>query len=397
MKKIVLFAALLVLVFALAACGNNEDNSNDPNESVTDQDKIKDPAFDGVDPDEELVYPQNPQKYVVKYIREMAMTPWIPKQTFQLYGKYQAWSYNLTYEEGVKYYGPPFLVDSRGAMQEFQNSIEDGVYVGGTSDSSCIGSACYDAVYVTLIQVCPSISFESTADMLPGNNTGLLPVGDWDTTVSKHDTKEIMDAHTITEMAEAYALLKPGDVVLKHLVSQDAGHTRIVSDGPVVYYNSDGTINFNKSYILTIEQTNAWDKNVSHHTTWWVDHMYTFDQLYKTFFVPLTPEDYTKDVTNAFISSEDIITADSIVKARRLNGTLKSNHYITEVKVTISNDEGKELYTCSAFPNEKEFDLKNMPYTARLIEYKSGNYHFNLEASLSFGTKTIADYDFVLE
>ncbi len=394
MKKICLLLFFVICCLNIVSCTNNAPSVP---QKLPDIDNTGDSAFDNVTPDPEFEYPENPKKFVVDYIRNMAMTTWTPEETFQLYGKYQAWSYNLTYEKGVKYYGPPFLTDSRGTMQKFNNSIVDGVYVGGTSNSNCIGSACYDAVYVTLIQVCPSISFESTEDMLPGNETGLLPVGNWDWTISKHDTKNIISEHTLYEMSDAYALLTPGDVVLKHLVSQNAGHTRIVSGSPVVYYNDDGTINFKKSYITTIEQTNAWDKTVTHHSTWWVDHPYTFEELYKNNFVPLTPADYSKDVSRAVVTAKDVITADEIADARKLKGVIESNHYITEIKVSVTTSEGKTVYETSVFPNEKSFDLENMKYTPRLYEYESGTYHFSIEASLAFGTKKIADYDFNLE
>lgn len=391
MKKLLLITALLLCCLLAVSCQDSDSGKNAPSTGNS-----GDPDFDNVTPDEEFEYPENARKYVVKYIRDMAMTPWTPYETFGLYGKYQSWSYNLTYEKGNKYYGPPFLTDSRGTMQEFQNSIENGVYVGPT-DSDCIGSACYDAVYVTLIQVCPSITFKSTADMLPGNNTGLLAVGDWDTSVSKYDTKDIINAHTITEMSKSYAKLTPGDVVLKHLVSQDAGHTRIVSGGPVIYYNNDGSINYNKSYITCIEQTNAWDKTVSHHSTWWVDHPYTFEELYKNNFVPLTPVDYTKDVSRAAITVDDLITADGFYKARKLKGEISSNHYITEVRVTLTNSEGKTIYERAEYPNAKKYDLNKMKYKPGLYEYEAGTYHCKIEAGLSFGTKTLADFDFVID
>ncbi len=393
MKRALLIIALIVCCLCFASCANSPfGSSKRPGENIT-----GDPAFDNVTPDPELEYPDDPRKFVVKYIRDMAITPWTPKETFQMFGKYQSWSYNLIYEKDVRYFGPPFLTDSRGTMQEFQYNIEDGVYVGDITGSSCIGSACYDAVYVTLIQVCPSISFESTEDMLPGNETGLLPVGDWDIDISRHDTKNIMKEYTITEMSEFYAQLKPGDVVLKHIVSQDAGHTRIVSGGPVIYYNSDGTLNFKKSYITTIEQTNAWDKTVSHHTTWFVDHAYTFENLYKNNFVPLTPEDYTKDVSRAAITATDVIKKDEIVNAKKLKGELKSNHYMTQIKVSITSEDDKIIYERSIFPNTKFYNLYDFSFRPELYNYESGTYNFKIEASVSFGTKIIADYDFVLE
>ena len=395
MKRLsVLLFLVFALCFCLISCADEGDKT--PVETNPPIGNTGDPAFDDVIPDEEFEYPENPKKFVVNYIRKMAMTSWTPEKTFQLYGKYQAWSYNLTYSQGTKYYGPPFLTDSRGTAQEFGNSIVDGVYVGPT-DGDCIGSACYDAVYVSLIQVCPSISFESTADMLPKNETGLLPVGDWNWTISRSDTQTIMAAHKLSEMAQYYAMLTPGDVVLKHIVAQDAGHARIVSGGPVVYKNSDGTINSKKSYITCIEQTNAWDKTVSHNTTWWVDHMYTFDELYKTNFVPLTPADYTKDVTRAAVTAKNITPAEKIAKARRLEGEIESNHFITQITVKIAKANGNTVYEHSYFPNTKTVFLEEIGYKANILNYESGTYRFTIDVSLAFGTKNVADYTFELE
>ncbi|MBR5322334.1 MAG: hypothetical protein IKU48_02155 [Clostridia bacterium] len=393
MKKVCLIFTLIILCLCLASC----ENLPFVDSSKSNANKTGDTAFDNVTPDPELKYPDDPRKFVVKYILDMALTPWTPAETFQMYGKYQAWSYNLTYEKGVRYFGPPFLTNSRGTLQEFQYNIEDGVYIGGTTASSCIGSACYDAVYVSLIQVCPSISFESTEDMLPGNETGLLAVGDWDITISKHDTKNIINEYTIAEMSQFYAQLKPGDIVLKHIVAQDAGHTRIVSGGPVIYYNNDGTLNYKKSYITTIEQTNAWDKQVSHHTNWYVDHSYTFENLYKNNFVPLTAEDYTKDVSRAAITPTNIINANEIVNAKKLKGELKSNHYMTQIKVSITDEEDNVVYERSIFPNTKYYNLYDFSYRPDLDNYTSGAYNFKIEASVAFGTKVIADYNFVLK
>ncbi|MBE6671072.1 MAG: hypothetical protein E7593_02605, partial [Ruminococcaceae bacterium] len=200
MKKLLLIIFSVLICIALASCGAGSDNPQ--NELTETKDNDNSPTKDEVistltDTDEK-------REYVVNYIRDMANIEWTPEKTFILYGKYQAWSYNLTYEKGKTYYGLPFLVDSRGTKQEFLNSVVDGVYVGPTSGSNCIGDACYDAVYVTLIQVCPSITFKSTEDMLPKNETGLKAVGEWNWEASKHDTPTIINKNSLEVMAKAY-------------------------------------------------------------------------------------------------------------------------------------------------------------------------------------------------
>ena len=51
----------------------------------------------------------------------------------------------------------------------------------------------------------------------------------------------------------------------------------------------------------------------------------------------------------------------------------------------------------SIFPNTKYYNLYDFAFRPELYNYKSGTYHFTLEASVAFGTKTIADFDFELE
>ncbi|MBE6718128.1 MAG: hypothetical protein E7574_02585 [Ruminococcaceae bacterium] len=395
MKRINFIVFCLLFCITLVSCTpakNNNSNDIPPiNNDVTPPLKEENNIIsDKLNSDEQ-------RQFVVDYIRAMADVEWTPEKTFLLYGKYQAWSYNLTYEKGKTYYGLPFLVDSRGTKQEFLNSIVDGVYVGPTSNADCIGDACYDAVYVTLIQVCPSITFKSTEDMLPKNETGLAAVGDWDWSVSKHDTPTIMNRNTLETMSKAYAQLNLGDVVLKHVVAQDAGHTRIISKKPVVVYKSNGEIDPDKSYVTTLEQTNVWDKTATRRTTWYVDHTYTFSKLYESFFVPLTPVDYTKDNGDPYISSVDLLKPEDTAKAKRLQGELSSNNYIMEVGVEIKNKSGEIIYSEKWFPSSKTVWLEDLNYSPKLYNYSDGTYNFTLYASLATGTKTITSYDFELK
>lgn len=401
MKKVLALLLVILLCFSIFSCKKDETDTPDDQKdtSVTEKGTIDDENEDEYTPSKDddnsmFVYPEDPGQYVVDYIYKMATLKWTPKQTFQLYGKYQAWSYNLTYERAQTYYGPPFLVDSRGSMQEFVGSLEDGVYVGGTTATDCIGDACYDAVFVSLIQVCPSISFKSTEDMLPKNNTGLIALGDWNENITKHDTPQILYASSSQTMAKSYALLKPGDVVLKHVVVQDAGHARIVSEAPTIVYTETNNIDISKSYIKTIEQTNLWDDTTDIKTTWWVNRTYTFGDLINNNFVPLRPIDYVEKPKDAYVASEGLITADEIFEAKKLKGTVFSNHYITELEISITNESGAEIYNQKVYPNAKKVYLEDIKYAPKLYKFNNGTYNFKIKASLAFGTKTLADYSF---
>ena len=392
MKRILLFLCVVSLSLSIISCTNQTtpQPDNDDTDTTVESTSEKDYFENYVPSDDEdntmLVYPKDPAKYVVDYMTKMATVEWTPQSTFHLYGKYQAWKYDLVYEVGKTYYGLPFLVGSRGTLQQFNANVNNKTYIGGTTLANCIGDACYDAVYVALIQVCPSITFESTEDMLPKNNTGLMAVGDWDTEITKTDTPTIIQLTDKEVMAQAYAQLLPGDVILKHVVYQDAGHARIVNSKPTVVYNDDNTINLAESYITTLEQTNLWDKESDVKTSWWVNHKYTFEKLLSTNFVPLRPIDYTKDFSSSYIATKDL------PKTNELKGTVFSNQYIFNIEIIVTNELGESVYTENIYPNAKTYNLEDADFNAS--ELDNGKYTMTIKSSLSFGTKQIANYNF---
>ena len=400
MKRLLIFTLFLLMLILMTSCSrlsvSPDINVDDTTTLQTEEQKEPEEKPLENDDNSMFIYPENKRELVVKYIRDLATVKWAPKKTFHLFGKYEAWNYSLTYKIGKTYYGLPFLVGSRGTKEQFENSIENGFYIGGTTNSDCIGNACYDAVYVSLIQVCPSITFKSTEDMLPSNNTGLAAVGDWDYSASAHDTPRIIKRNSIQTMAKAYAQLEIGDVVLKHVVAQDAGHARIVSLPPVVTYKDDGSIDLNKSFITTIEQTNAWDDQVTINTTWWVDHKYSFAELYKTNFVPLTPIDYNIS-SKPYINALEIVTDDEFSLSGKLSGTLSSNHYIIQIIAKITDKDGNELYSEKYYPTVKKVFLEDLDFSPNLSDFNEGEYNLTIDASLALGTKTVADINFSIK
>lgn len=378
MKRFVTLLSAFLLIFSLVSCSDNgtavkNNNNNKTETNVSSSDEMR--------------------ELVVDYMRSMATVRWTPENTFTLTGKYQAWSYNLTYEENKTYYGLPFLTDSRGSLEEFKDKFVNTNTYGGPTDKNCVGNACYDAVYVALIQACPSITFTSTEDMLPANSTGLLPVGNWNWQASSCDTSVLNADNSLEVMAEAYAQLKPGDVVLKHIVAQDAGHARIVAEDPVIVYNNDGTIDPTQSYITTLEQTNQWDKTTEKQTTWWVDHKYMFNTLHTSNFVPLTCADYFAEKKEPEITLTGFTDAQQIAEAETLSGRLVSNYAITSVKLTVTDSNGKEVCIFAAYPKKKECDLSE--YGFSLSEHKpaAGTYTFKLTATTGISSKTLVEYN----
>ncbi len=415
MKKVLALIFSVLFCIAVCSCANTEQppqenenttESTESNETTASQTTELTTDTTGeettiappvVDDNSMFVYPTDLRSAVVDYIRTMATTKWTPKETFTLSGKYQSWSYRLTYQKGVTYLGPPFLMNSRGTQIAFNDSLVNGVYVGGTTNADCIGAACYDAVYLALASISPSITFTSTEDMLPKNNTGLIPVGDWNWEASKFDTPTIARANSESTMAKAFAQLQPGDVVMRHIVAQEAGHARIVSEKPVINYYPNGTINPNTSYVTTIEQTNYWYGVSYKHTTWWENEKYTFSTLYNQSYVPLTLKEYTETPEPAYIKGEDITPADKIKTMTELDGKLTSNHLIQKVVIKLTDESGNVVHQVSAYPTAKEVWLSDIDFGYDMKVLAKGNYKFTIDASLHIGTKNIASYSFTVD
>ena len=103
---------------------------------------------------------------------------------------------------------------------------------------------------------------------------GVYPVGDYqmpETNAEKYsayadvrNTQEIILLNGAQAMAEAYAQAHRGDALVFNttkasdgedaVLLQDEGHSRMIAEDPVVIRNADGTIDLDKSYLITHEQ-----------------------------------------------------------------------------------------------------------------------------------------------
>ena len=122
--------------------------------------------------------------------------------------------------------------------------------------------------------------------MMPQCGTGILQLGDFEIDPEDKTTIAMVERTEPQVMFEAYALMQEGDAIL--YCFGPTGHARMICENHVVR-NADGTINPEESYIITIEQTSSFDKmRTDRHTTWYVDHKYTYDMVLKSKYIPIT-------------------------------------------------------------------------------------------------------------
>lgn len=393
MKKTIILIFSILTVLTLAACSSEAPEEPEETKSGT-VNYGYEPTAEDLD-DSMFVYPNDRRRAVVDYMTEMATIEWIPTRTFMLEGQYQHWKYNLVYDHGTTYYGLPFSGNMRGTLQQFKKYVDKNkYYVGDMTNAGAVGNVCYDAVYASLVQVCPSVNYKDTSDLFPVGSTGIVPIGEWDGK-SVHDSLEVMENTPIVDMAQYYAQLDIGDLTAKHSIKSDAGHMRIVVEKPNVVYNDSGSINYAKSTVTTVEQTNAWDQTVTNHTTWWVRHEYSFSKLYEDKFVPMTVEDYAKEAdVKAKVYCSPTTDAEALASAKKLKGIVYSNYNLMSVSCTITGPDGKEVMKAIDFPNVKRYHLSSLDFDLDYPSLAKGKYHFSVDVEIGIGTKTLAQYDF---
>ncbi len=394
MKKMIFLILALLTVLTLAACSSGGSSGEQEETKSGTVNYGYEPTEADLD-DSMFAYPGDRRQAVVDYMTEMATIEWIPTRTFMLEGQYQHWKYNLVYDHGTTYYGLPFSGNMRGTLQQFKNFIDEKKnYVGDMTNVGAVGNVCYDAVYASLVQVCPSVNYKDTSDLFPVGNTGIVPLGEWDGK-SAHDSLEVIENTPIGDMAQYYALLDIGDLTAKHSIKSDAGHMRIVVEKPTVVYTSSGSINYDQSKVTTVEQTNAWDQTTAERTTWWVRHEYSFSKLYEDKFVPMTVEDYAKDAdVKAKVYCSPTTDADALASAKKLKGIVYSNYNLMSVSCTITGPDGKEVMKTIDFPNVKRYHLSSLDFDLDYSSLAKGKYHFSVDVEIGIGKKTLAQYDF---
>lgn len=194
---------------------------------------------------------------------------------------------------------------------------------------------------------------------------------------------------------EAYALLKAGDGLL---YGNPNGHARLVKEAAYVFRNEDGTIDRNRSYIITMEQSGSTKLLTETHSTCRSHKKYTFRELYETDYIPVTIKTYAN-------GKADESTAHMEKSAEGFEGVCKgkivSNYRINWVKVLITDENQQVIREAVDYPT---LNNHNVTYNLQTVRSKidaknlpAGKYHY--QVSINGGTEEIyvQDYWFTKE
>ena len=417
MKKILLLLTALMLAICLVSCGNNE-TPNTPDESgnetvsgdivETDGENKKDEPK-RLSEDEKAKYhkvvefelPTDFRKALVDYMFKCAEIKWVAKDNFDMIQDNVTWTVGLSYKKGTVYHGIPYT-DTPVSYSFFKDKIVNGKYIPESFGwEEAPGLNCYSSIILAYQQFDPYTGGR-VESWIPGNKDFWMdPVGDYegkDTPL----THEVCELNGKEKMCEAYAHLQNGDVIYDVTdIVNFMMHCRVIVGEPTVVRNGAGKVIPTRSYVTCIESTNKFDASRTDgvNTTWYVNHKYTFDNLYSTGYVPITFKAYSKPLSEMevpYIGLDTEITSQLLAKGA-LTGMIKSNFPILYARAEILDANGKvveSIEKINRFSSTKKMSVRtNFGKTFEKLE-TGKNYTFVLTSGLSHGDVELSRVDF---
>jgi len=193
---------------------------------------------------------------VTQHAEMYANIPWVSDAT--IYSDYQALgstnvNYN-TYGKGILTRGLVYNRVAKVDYEIFRDAIKDGKYMGGYTTGSIMGADCMSYAYDAYSRVSRSYSFviwqtqsDNALQLMGGLKTDESPT---------FTNTDIIPFNTEQEMFEAYALMEKADIMTNY-TTLGGIHIRIAREPATVVRNPDGTIDPNKSYVITYEQSSG--------------------------------------------------------------------------------------------------------------------------------------------
>ena len=309
MKKILLLLVAMLAVLSLAACGNEETPAEHPEETTAQQGELETPGVEDkgengflpVDPAdfykfEQFTLPEGDfRDAAVEHMYKMSSIEWTCSSNFSVSEKWENWGISLDFKKGTVYHGIPYA-DTKVSYDDFMNHIKDGTFTAdSTAWKDVLGVQCISSIMNAIQQFDPSVAGTSN-QMMPSYKTFEASIlGDYKVPEGVNRTIEIIEANGNDKIYECYGLLKKGDIIITKDDTKGTSHFRMLVEDATAHVNGAGRFVPSRSSVKTIEQTNAFDRErPGIHSTWFVDHVYSFEELLNSRYLPLTLDIYNK-------------------------------------------------------------------------------------------------------
>lgn len=411
MKKV--FCLLLAVMLLLCACGKQPQKAAKSDEQIL----------------------QERRETAEAHMRYMMSVLWQPDTDIVYSSDVSSMGVSLDAEEDVLrlyadrvYSGMPYTHGS-GAGETFLSygtPDEKGVYQitglttelisggGGTkpNNTARLSNDCADAVSWAWARVGNSFSFTLTGNMTAAR--GCLPVGNYKTAESTYKkTRELCKENGEEVMFGCYAILQMADAVVTY---NGTGHAMMIAENHPVRTNNG--IDPEESYVLVHEQFTGnarqevtrvdEETGLTVYCLGGVDRKYTYSQLFKKGYLPITIKE--------LVNPDPVPAIDIVDSAKKLDGstitsgTLSSLHKIASVTVRITDASGTVLQEATCFTMEAEHYMFRMANFTEPLEQPvmkgalapeelaPGSYRCVTQCLMGTGeTVTVRDFTFTVE
>ena len=426
MKKAVLFLlAASFLTLCLWGCNGTADSGNNLPDGTSDQTEAQSPSGNTTEGNLETAEPagdpsrpnwpdeseydffqvfeastESPREAVYNYMYKMATVEWTPTVEWTTMHKDSAENSRLNvnhkYIVGKTYYGIPYA-NTASSLDGFLSVLEGNKFtVNSPYYTELIGNHCSSSMDRAFEQI---IDINGFGGILPEwvpehlmypEGSGISAPEGW-----TNDTKLIAQHSGKDKMYEGYKGLGMGDIL--YYTAPSGGHTRLVKEVKLSY-NAIGTVNYDRSTVTVIEQTNAWYTS-KQDTTWFVDKEYPFSLLYQGGFLPVTLKVYHDEdfvIPDAYIAYKGTTAAETLMK-NAIMGNVYSNFSFSYVRATVTDSNGNIVAQDAEYQN---LNKKTVSLRSLYIDFKSlpaGQYTFNLRAGIARGGCDVLTIPFTVE
>ncbi|MBE6711930.1 MAG: hypothetical protein E7580_00255 [Ruminococcaceae bacterium] len=323
---------------------------------------------------------------------------WIPDEDFS-YVRNKKGTIDKMFA-GEIYGGLPYIGSSTGNIYRLMDYMDEERGVVDMSEVSkypkLFGNQCSVGSYWGWARVINSADYDWTFNMVASR--GFIPVGPY---TYNPDIASFNELSTVTicqnngeqTMFKSYANMLPAD----GLISNDpsVGHVVMCSAKPVVFYNTNGAIDGEKSYLYIVDQHQAWvekenSAGVVYQHKNYIDRKLTFASLLKSNYVPFTfgeflGTDPVEETECTFGHEGSEITVEQLKTA-----VATANYGISDTYVYVKDAEGTVLfYKVKRAPKAgmKTMDLSEVVYAATFSPYADGKHTVEIVCQLGTGER----------
>ena len=353
MKKLSVLLLIVVLLLAVCACGEQSSSTDGttkavPSYSVPTPMAYPNYTFDSTPTADDL------RKTAVTAMADLLTIQWTPAYDISYFNT-AGRDKQFDYKAGTPYGGLLYTGAGSGLFQflEYYDTETGLLNYPGTGDElrKAIGSGCADSLLWSWSTVANSFSSGYYPSVMVQLN-GYQPVGNYtyDKTIKSYyliTTKDIIAKNGEATMLDSYTKVLPADA----FVSSSADHAMMVIEKPVVVYNTDGTIDKEKSYVLIQDQRGGrtstefykvMDGNTTVYFNSGMGLKMTFETLLKKEYIPVTIPEFTgeKPYEKAVVTTQG---KDCKALKDLQNVMIESNYPIALIRAVLVNGQGVEL------------------------------------------------------